>query len=122
MKDQIDIKLYGDRAIELSWQQSIDLKTSETIQSISHKILAEYQDIIEDLIPAYASLLVVFSQPFDFEMEKTRINSIITTKALMSNIGKNRWFIPVCYDVSLGWDVEELCQIKNLEPSALISL
>ena len=118
--NNVHIRYLGEKAIEVSWPQKIDLKTLEAIKITSERLLKHYKDAVEDIIPAYASLLLVFSKPIDITEEIDKISSLLLNSNTPNQKNNFRWFVPVCYHPSFGWDIEDVCQAKKIEPSTLI--
>lgn len=118
----VQIKPFGDRAIELSWPQKIELKTLYNIHSVSKKINEHYHDAPVQLVPAYASLLVRFNYPIDLKAELDCLRNIVVSNTGDFKKIRHRWHIPVCYDDSFAWDVEVICKRHGIDKTTLIDL
>lgn len=113
---------YGERAIEISWPQRIALDVLREMKAVSEAIREHYGATIEDLVPTYAKLLILFSEPVHFGAELEQLKGIIESIELKDSWSVTRWKIPVCYDVCYGLDLEEICQKKQLSLEEFIEI
>ena len=118
----VKFRVFGERAIELVWPQKISQNTLTEIKIMVQQIRDLYGPLVEDLIPTYANLLIVFrqSRPLLEEIEKLREQYLSLATACNSLI--HRWYIPVCYDQVFGLDLEAFCKAKHISTDALICL
>lgn len=121
----------GDRAVTITFGNTIDEDTNKQVLSVFHYLKEKNIVGVKDVIPAYASLTLVYDiitilennvciSAFDFvrkEMESALKNFSLST-AVNSNLVR----IPVCYHVSLGSDLEELSAQKNISIEEIIRI
>ena len=118
----IKFRVFGERAIELVWPQKVSQSVLTEIRIMSEQVRELYGPLVEDLIPTYANLLIVFSklQPWHEEIENLRelyLNLYTTSNRLV-----HRWYIPVCYEKVYGLDIDEFCKAKHITTDVLIGL
>ena len=121
----------GDHAITIIFGDTIDEDINQQVLSFFNCLKQKEIIGVKDIIPTYTSVTVVYDimtiqkkdntvSAFDYvnhEIEKAlqNIDSIKTeTEKIIS--------IPVCYDVSLGIDLEEMATQKNLSIEEIVEL
>lgn len=105
---KISIRQMGDNAILIEWPQRIEDAILEDIIRMHASLKnATWLPKMIDFTPAYASLLIQYAEPIvDVSEEKDRLLRLYneTGKKLKKSCYYN-WYIPVCYDPSLGIDI-----------------
>ena len=89
---------------------------------IEHKIKSLISDFVIETVPAYCSLTLFLKKGIDKQILIGILNTLYQTKATEELKQSKTWKIPVCYDVSLGIDLENLAQIKNCSIEGIIQL
>lgn len=134
--DAWKIKTLGDHALQFSLPALMDPTIAAQIKDLNQFMVAQQLPFIKDLIPAYHTLTLIYDieeleRPLSFaqtilkEFLDTKGRGIINTfNANNSNTGedKNIIRIPVCYDISLGIDLELLAQEKNSNSQEIIQI
>src|SRR4051794_3217285 len=126
----ITIQPLGDHAITVTFGDTID-------ESINQKVLALFNYLqqknigeVKDYIPAYASLTVIYdimkikkrhSIPA-FEYMHNHMQTVVENFSIRLTETTRLVHIPVCYDVSLGIDLEEMAAQKNTTVEEIIEL
>jgi len=121
----------GDHAITIIFGDTIDEDINQ--QALLFFNCLQQREItgVKDIIPAYTSVTVVYDimmiqkqdntvSAFEFmrhEIEKA-LQNVEQNKTEMEKIVR----IPVCYDVSLGIDLKEMAEQKNLSIEEIIQL
>ena len=121
----------GDHAITIIFGDTIDEDINQ--QALRFFNCLQQREItgVKDIIPAYTSVTVVYDimkiqkqdntvSAFEFmrhEIEKA-LQNVEQNKTEMEKIVR----IPVCYDVSLGIDLKEMAEQKNLSIEEIIQL
>jgi inhibitor of KinA len=123
MKSKLEIKAFGDRAILLEFEQRIAPEINLQVKDWADRIKAADFPGFSHLIPAYASLTVVFDQPL------TDVNTTIQhIQALSSIISKasdqqpRLLTIPVCYAEGFAPDQQEVMDKLRLTWPEVIAL
>ncbi|HET8858805.1 5-oxoprolinase subunit PxpB [Marivirga sp.] len=116
----IGIKLYGNNALLINFEQKIDAEIHEIVKAYYDKI-SGFGEVIYQ-IPAYCSITVVFDKVItDFENLKSKIEKLkITTDKTKSDAKVIE--IPVCYDSEYAPDMESLSKEIKLSPEKIISM
>jgi inhibitor of KinA len=114
------LQKYGDYGLLATWEDKITVEINEAVIQYESAILNEFEAIIVETIPAYNSLLILLKpgeKPVRWLTEFSKIQT--SSRKETSN---HYWHIPVCYDPSLGMDLEALARIKNISVAEIIEL
>lgn len=116
----MDIIPYGEKAILVQFEQSIDLSTHKKVVVLTH--YAESIDGVNYCIPAYCSLTISYNpEKIEFTQLKNKIAQFDFSFKAEKN--KPKYFeIPVCYGGEFGPDLEELSTAKQLPSKEIIDL
>lgn len=119
----------GDNALTVELGNIIDLTSNQKILTLYHYL--KNQDIpgVKDFIPAYNSLTIIYDlliirkkhlSAFTFMKEQMEIAILKCEK--IDSILPRQINIPVCYDTSLGIDLEEMAAQKQMTIQEIIRL
>lgn len=118
---QLKYSPYGSEAILIEWPKQMTSDIQKDIIYFKNKIENKYIKQKLELIPAYNSLLVVYSFTIEnINGEISALKQIYNSKITSRKIITKHWKIPVCYDLSFGRDLELLSVAKNLSVSEII--
>ena len=124
MKDQFpEVKVMGERAILIEFKPEINEKLLEKI--LFHKMVIEeyYVELNIEVINTYSSLLIYYL--FDIEnvySEVLTVKRLLETPNIPKNLNSQLYYIPVCYDLDFGLDLEFLASQKKLPIEEIIGL
>jgi inhibitor of KinA len=130
MERNYRISSLGDRAVIIEWEQQIDGAIHHQVMQAFRQLQGLHKPYILDLIPAYASLTVVYDavllyrQQHSYAGEKIRELIMATLDEATATITAQPRLleIPVCYDPSLGPDIPAMAGHKNISPEQIIEL
>ncbi|WP_299106634.1 5-oxoprolinase subunit PxpB [uncultured Tenacibaculum sp.] len=112
-------KLFGERAILIEWEAIMSEIIIADITRFEQLVQLEKQEVIEDSIIGYHSLMLVYKEaPKKDEIEE--LQELYQNKYSSRKVESTLWKIPVCYDTQLGVDLEELAKSLELTPQELI--
>ncbi len=127
MKNAYELYLLGDSAITIQFGNAINEKTNNKVQSLLKLIKEAPFAGVKDLVPAYASLTIVYDPTEIFNLCQADENTPDCLERLLTSyIGKieasgkterRRMRIPVCYHTSLAPDIEWLAATHHLSVS-----
>ncbi|CAM1344792.1 5-oxoprolinase subunit PxpB [Tenacibaculum amylolyticum] len=121
MKNELIFKPYGVKAILIEWSPIIDKSIIKDITNFKNTILKKEEEVIQDFIIGYNSLLVNYVEEVtDFASKIKRLKELYKQENTFSTETNYRWEIPVCYDLDYGIDLEAVAQIKGLTPEVII--
>jgi len=122
MKNPITIRQANEKAILVEWQQKIDDAILEDIIRLKQSIWQSSNHEVEDIIPGYASLMVVYKEKIDFDSVVTAIKKNHDAVSLTDDIEYKEWHIPVCYDREFADDIDTFLDKKNINFETAIKL
>jgi inhibitor of KinA len=120
----------GDSALTVIFGTSIDEETNDTVHSFFNLLQnAEIPEII-DIIPAYASLTIIYNferiysdhhcSPYKYMQNK--VQTILKDRVAQESNFITDIDIPVCYDESFGTDLSAMAREKQLSISEIVQL
>jgi inhibitor of KinA len=118
-----------ERRIEVASDQAILVRLGDTIDEVTHGFVVSALAALEserpvwvlDLVPAYATLLVLFDPAEVGHTEAAawvtrRLSTTTATRVQTRNVT-----VPVCYDGELGLDLEELARELRADINEVIA-
>lgn len=125
----------SDQAVTLDFGGPISVATNDRVYILMASLLKNKLEGVTDIIPAYSSITVVYDYMKVYEQqlkkEDTQSVSSLIKKWMEDNLtehvndtgaNKKEMIIPVCYDKSLGLDIESVAQKHNLTIQEVIEL
>lgn len=121
MNQQYTISPLGDRSVIVEWEQQIDPVIHQSVMQVFHYLRAQQHPSILDVIPAYASLTVVFD-PLRLSQDSLaqHIREALEQQEITATTSRTIE-VPVCYHPSLGLDLEALAEQKQVTVDEIIS-
>lgn len=124
-------KIYplSETAIVVEWGNRIDDDLHRQVIQLNHALLKFPFEGLVETVPAYASL-TVFYQPEQltkhslspFLQVKRHLENLLNQPADVTFETPRLVKIPVCYDESLGYDLNEMAETKGISQENLIQL
>ena len=112
-------KLFGERAILIEWEAVMSEAIIQDITRFEQLVQSEKQELIEDSIIGYHSLLLVYKEaPKKEEIEV--LQELYKNNHTSIKAESTLWKIPVSYDSQFGVDLEELAKGLQLTPQEII--
>jgi inhibitor of KinA len=130
MNTDYTINPLGDHSLIIEWSQEISAAVHGQVMNVYNHLLTMQLPYILDIIPAYASLTIVYDILLVRREQNnnafTTIKSLIgpaLTAPLVHTAEKHRLLeIPVCYDPSLGLDLATMAAQKGMSVADIIDL
>lgn len=119
MRRPRQIRPFGPSALLLEWEQTINLEISNGVTAYRRAL--EGLPVIQECVPGYASLLVVYDP---VEISEHGVKEIIFDLSLDSTPSNDAIHhrIPVAYGGIHGPDLIQVAQDKGLNPQKIIDL
>jgi inhibitor of KinA len=124
----------SDQAITLDFGGSISLATNDKVYMLMDALIKNKLKGVTDIIPAYNSVTVVYDYMKVYQrllknendihvyaFIKNWIENNINQDVNDNELSKNEIIIPVCYDKSVGLDIELVAQKHNLTTQEVIA-
>jgi inhibitor of KinA len=120
----------GDHALTVIFGETIDENINREVVAFFDYLHEKNIEGLKDFIPAYASLTVVYDVALirrhhaisAFEYVRSQIQRALDTFRFEEAERARLVKIPVCYDVSLGIDLQQMAAQKNMTPNEIIGL
>jgi inhibitor of KinA len=137
MSATLSYQIYSisDQAVTLDFGGPISVATNDRVYVLLTSLLKNKLEGITDIIPAYSSITVVYDYMTVYEQqlkkENTQSVSSLIKKWMEDNLtegvydietNKKEIIIPVCYDKTVGLDIESVAQKHNLTTKEVIAL
>jgi inhibitor of KinA len=108
---------------------SIDREINNRVFKIYHQLLKNRHAWWLDIIPAYATISIVYDvlairkqHVSAFDWMKTQIETLVQDIPEGNAVPLRHVQVPVCYDAAFAWDAERIRQEKNISMDELVSL
>ena len=121
----------GDHAITLSFGETISAEVNRQVMALYKQIVADKDQGILDIIPAYTTLTVVFDlayllkqhpgQPV-LKKKQQWLQQVVEQLQSSTTDAVRKVDVPVCYDPSLAPDIIALAEMHNIGLEELIRL
>jgi inhibitor of KinA len=125
----------SDQAVTLDFGGPISVATNDRVYMLMTSLLKNKLEGVTDIIPAYSSITVVYDymKVYEQQLKKENIQSVssvikkwmevnLTEHVNDTGANKKEMIIPVCYDKTLGLDIESVAQKHNLTIQEVIEL
>lgn len=130
MHNNYRISPLGDRAVIIEWEQQIGEEIHRRVMQAFHGLRNLRKPYILDLIPAYASLTVIYDAVLLYQEQhgyaveniSNLISATLDNAPVVMPAQPRLLQIPVCYDPSLGPDMPVMADHKNISPEHIIEL
>lgn len=122
------IKLYGDQAILINFEQKIDPAINAAVVALKNAIEAATITGIIFMIPAYCSLTIGYNPAvIEYEIlvkvvEQIAANALNKVDTHSKQQEARQLKIPVCYELPYALDLKELSETKNLPIDEIIKI
>ncbi|HEX3025214.1 MAG TPA: 5-oxoprolinase subunit PxpB [Chitinophagaceae bacterium] len=127
--EKYQISPLGDHALTIILSDIIDESINQKIIALFYHLQKQTLHFIKDIIPAYSSITIIYNviavrkkHSSAYLFIKSEIENVITNCDWNINPSTKKIEIPVCYDVSLGIDLEEMSHQKNIPVDEIIQL
>ena len=118
---QYHLTLAGENALMLYFAQRIDPVISATVQHACALIRAELGESLVDLLPSYASVLIVFNLfKTDLNQVKIQLKQCLTQLSTQQQQTGKLVELPVYYSTESGPDLALIARSKNISIDEII--
>ncbi|MGJ8648410.1 MAG: 5-oxoprolinase subunit PxpB [Marinomonas colpomeniae] len=118
------IEIAGENALILYFSDKVSEESSAKIQAMTQALGTKMGDGIIDLVPSYASLLVIYDDDrYDYYAMRQLINTTAKQLDSQSSTSEGKLItLPVYYGVEAAPDLEELAQKAGLTTNEVIEI
>ncbi|SFW69276.1 5-oxoprolinase subunit PxpB [Chitinophaga sancti] len=130
MNTDYTINPLGDHSLIIEWSQEISAAVHDKVMNVYNHLITMQLPYILDIIPAYASLTIVYDILLVRREQNsnafTTIQSLIAPALTAPLVHREQHIrhleIPVCYDPSLGLDLAAMAAQKGISEADIIDL
>ncbi|WP_343668006.1 5-oxoprolinase subunit PxpB [Chitinophaga sp.] len=130
MNSDYTINPLGDHSLIIEWSQEISHAVHDKVMNVYNHLLTMQLPYILDIIPAYASLTIVYDillvrreqNNNAFTTIQSLIAPALTAPVEIQKITPRLLEIPVCYDPSFGLDLSTMAAQKGISEADIIDL
>ena len=120
----------GDNALTIEFGNTICEQTNDAVMQLFHQLKKKQVAFIIDIIPAYSSISVIYNT---VAIKKSNPNLLAFDSMQQQILKEMEWShvnelnrrqitIPVCYDITLGPDLNEVADYAKLSMEEVIAL
>lgn len=118
-----NIKPVGERAILIQFEPGINETTLKKVLLTKDIIISNVSKQKVEVISAYCSLIIYYTSPIeDVYSEVLEVQRLLDGVNIDKKTQKLLFHIPVCYDKSFSWDLEQISVEKRLSFEDVIQL
>ncbi len=124
MTTAIDIKIASENALIIYFKQQISAENSQLIQAFTQLITAEFKHLIIDIVPSYASILLVFNinKISHQALQKTLLERFFSIEQDNATIISHKISLPVYYGEEVAWDLDLVSDKLGLSGQDIINM
>jgi len=120
MSQELTYQQFGEQGILVSWGNEIRRETIVDIELFNKKIHKVLSELIIETVTAYCSLTVYLKHSIDKDEIIATLKKLYQTSVDIEGFNSRVWEIPVCYDPTLGIDIERLANKKQMSVEKII--
>ena len=121
MKYKLKYTRFNEHSILIEWPSIIDENTLNNVLNFKNLLLNNHIKVKVDVINTYNSILINYEITIeDIYSEFLYLKTLYFNSEEQSLVKSKIWEVPVCYDPSLGIDLEAAAKIANCNIEALI--
>jgi KipI family sensor histidine kinase inhibitor len=121
--DKPTVRKYGSNGILMEWEALISPEVNAEVVRMAEFLQETYSDVILEVVPSYNSLMVYLKNGENIQRHIDIFRFVDISKYQYSNTSRNRMFyIPTCYDSSLGYDLETISGTTQIPVESIIQL
>src|SRR4051812_16010004 len=113
----------GDSAMLISFSDNISEEANGRVMDLFNNLKQTNNKTIKDIVPAYSSLAIYYdiTNGDEYTQMENVVLEILKEPGIAKKTGK-KISIPVCYDISLAPDIQQLAKSKNLKLEEVIEI
>jgi KipI family sensor histidine kinase inhibitor len=112
----------GDSALVIELSDEIDEETNRRVVALADSLATDAIDGIIETVPTYRSLLVVYDPALVRGSPLAPLLEARLADISSAHVAQRRIVVPVAYGGSVGLDLNELADLKQMSTDALIAL
>ena len=112
----------GDKGLVVEFGDTIDIQINRRVVALDHALCSLQLDGVQECVPTYRSLLVVFDP---LRISRDDLIRHIQSWGVIERLDKatgNGWIVPVLYGGAAGIDLDFVASTHGISPQAVIEL
>jgi KipI family sensor histidine kinase inhibitor len=119
----MDIVPIGDQALSVQFENVISPSVNRKVHRLYEALKKEQPAGISECVPGYRALTVYYDPiQVQYEYLYDLIHHVFVRMDEESEASMNTYYLPVCYDVSFGQDIERLASENELSVDEVVEL
>jgi KipI family sensor histidine kinase inhibitor len=120
---KVEIVPYGEAAALVQFEQKVDPVVNDCVLGLAHQIEHKEMNGIREVIPAYASLLIVFDPVvISFPLLKEKTEKVLSTQSEVSKGSGKVVSLPVCYEKNYATDLNSVTQKTGISKKEIVRI
>lgn len=116
----IRINLIHAKLLEISWSKDISPKILEEMIGVKNFLENEYPEGIKEIRMGYHCLSLKLKLDMVQEEAQELLEEILSQNMTTQIPASRLWTLPVCYGGKMGFDLENLSKVHQLDPEEII--
>lgn len=115
------LKYFGDQALLVEGPKTIDVAVNQKLIALKQQLETTFSDADLEVVCTYQSMAVYAkSKPLVKQLYNTLGQWIREDDLEVKSTKTKTVRIPVCYDASLGWDMDKVAQKAKIDPEEVV--
>lgn len=120
---QPKIKIAGDQAILIEFEERIDPKVNAQVRSLALAIESANLPGVQEILPAYRTLMIIYDPlEIEFQSLQEKIENCLKAAPNLQLPAGQFFRLPTVYGGEFGPDLERVAQITGLSPQKVIKI
>ena len=121
--EEVKISTAGDSALLIEFGQEISPEINARITAFVHLLKAQHIEGVQDLIPAFTSLLINYDpRVVNYKTLTKRLQKMLKLEVNEKASASRVFEIPVCYGGEYGPDIENIAKNAGLTEEEVIKI
>ena len=121
--EEVKISTAGDSALLIEFGQEISPEINARITAFVHLLKAQHIEGVQDLIPAFTSLLINYDpRVVNYKSLTKRLQKLLKLDVNVEASASRVFEIPVCYGGEYGPDIENIAKNAGLSEEEVIKI
>lgn len=121
--EEVKISTAGDSALLIEFGKEISPEINARITAFVHLLKAQHIEGVQDLIPAFTSLLINYDpRVVNYKTLTKRLQKLLKLEVTEEASESRVFEIPVCYGGEYGPDIENIAQNAGLSEEEVIKI
>lgn len=113
----------GDAALLVEFGREVDSRINARVRALSDAVLAADFNWLQDIVPAFASLLICFDKRrVQMGDVAQAVRDLLVNLPETQNDERRVWLVPVCYEGELAPDMQDMERLCGLTRDEIVAI